>query len=200
MSHTFSTKNGSGESLNDSTRWGCKANACQMRTTVLWDTPVALPMARVLHWVAALGGPAKVLFTNSMIFSSATVRGVPERGKSNNPASRSLTNRPRHLPTVCPQIPNSLATAPLVRPSAHRKTIRALNTTWCGAMRLLDCCSNTSRSDGDNSNAAVGLPLRMAALPQGCWDSLTRKKTPVHTVNEKVLPCPGVDSTCTTPP
>ena len=75
------------------------------------------------------GGSSKVLTIIASTRSSAIVRGRPSRSSSDRPSSASLRTAPRHLHTVCGQIPSCSATSLLVAPSAHASTI--------GAKRLL---------------------------------------------------------------
>ncbi len=55
MSRTFSTKNGSEDTLNVSTRWGCNENARHMRETADCDNPLACAMVRVDQCVPCAG-------------------------------------------------------------------------------------------------------------------------------------------------
>ena len=59
------------------------------------------------------------------ICSSLICRGVPGRGSSYSPSSRSRINRPRHLHTVTCDIRRRFATTLLSCPSAHARMIRA---------------------------------------------------------------------------
>jgi hypothetical protein len=65
MSRTFSTKNGSVDSLKVSTRWGCKEKARQIREMADWDTPVAWAMVRVDQSVPCAGVDSKVRVINA---------------------------------------------------------------------------------------------------------------------------------------
>src|SRR3954447_10161278 len=66
MSRTFSTKNGSAESLKESVRCGCNANARQIRDTAVWDKPLSFAIVRVLQCVACPGRFSSVrLITSS---------------------------------------------------------------------------------------------------------------------------------------
>jgi hypothetical protein len=51
----FVTSWGSGESLNDSIRWGCKRNVRQIRPIVLWLKPAAFAIDRVRQCVSPAG-------------------------------------------------------------------------------------------------------------------------------------------------
>src|SRR3954469_20536378 len=91
----------------------------------LWDSPTALAMPRVLHWVAALGFSSRVLVTTSSTRASVIVRGAPGRGSSVSPSRRSSRKRFRHLPTVTVLMRSRAATALLSSPSAQARTILA---------------------------------------------------------------------------
>ena len=101
MSRTFSTKNGSVDSL----KLFCR---CQLRPKQ-FEQPVRhrrahlgglRKQARALHCVAATGLVCKARLINSATASSSRLRGRPGRNSSCNPCRRWLTNRRRHLPTV----------------------------------------------------------------------------------------------------
>src|SRR5258708_38811875 len=55
MSRTLATNCGSGESLNDSVRCGCRPNVLQIRPTIAGLTPTCAAILRVLQWVRPLG-------------------------------------------------------------------------------------------------------------------------------------------------
>src|SRR5689334_19438124 len=82
MSRTFSTKNGSVDSLKFSCKWGLSPKARQMRTMAFWVRPVAAAMERVLQWVACGGRVSRVRVTTASTCASVRVRGGPERGAS----------------------------------------------------------------------------------------------------------------------
>ena len=100
MSRTLSISWGSGESLNVSLRWGWRPNARQMRLTVIALRPVVFAMPRVLQCVASRGGVSNVRTITASIWASVIRRGPPRRGSSSRPATRAVTKRWRHLPTV----------------------------------------------------------------------------------------------------
>jgi hypothetical protein len=90
----------------------------------VWLIPVARAIDRVDQWVSWWGGgSSSVLVITCSTWASLIVRGRPGRGSSDSPSKRPRTNRPRHLATVCGQIPNWSATAWLVWPSAQASTI-----------------------------------------------------------------------------
>jgi hypothetical protein len=98
----------------------------------VWLIPVARAIDRVDQWVSLLGGgSSSVLVITCSTWASAMVRGRPGRGSSARPSSRSRTNRPRHLVTVCGQISSRSATALLVTPSAQANTILQRNASAC---------------------------------------------------------------------
>ena len=130
----------------------------------VWLIPVALAIDRVDQWLSWLGGgSSRVLVITSSTCSSAIVRGRPGRSSSDSPASRLATNRPRHLVTVCGQIPSRSATSLLVTPSAHASTIRARSAKACAVLaRRVHRCS-VCRSSSVRTSGALGLPR--SAMP-----------------------------------
>jgi hypothetical protein len=82
ISRTLSIKNGSLESLNCFCRCGRKPNACKMRCTVDFDTPVSTAICRILQCVPALAFVFSVLRTNCATRSSLIGRGRPGRNSS----------------------------------------------------------------------------------------------------------------------
>ena len=81
--------------------------------------------------VASLGFSSKVLISTRSTISPVIVGGTPERYSSANPGRRSRWKRPRHLHTVCGDVPTSRATAWLVLPSAQASTIRVRMARDC---------------------------------------------------------------------
>src|ERR1700737_8588 len=77
MSRTFSTKNGSVDSLKCRCRCGSSPNPCQMRCTVDLDNRVCFAICRTLQWVPSWGFVSSVLRTNWATRSSLTGRGRP---------------------------------------------------------------------------------------------------------------------------
>ena len=128
MSLTFSTNNGSLESFQCSTRCGANPNARHTRETVDCDTPATWAIWRVDQCVPPSGGAdSSVLTMISSTRSSDTVRGLPDRGSSTKPSSRSHANRRRHLRTVGTVTCNRRASWVLFSPAAHPNTIRLRN-------------------------------------------------------------------------
>ena len=76
-----------------------------MRCTLLRDSPTSLAIPRVDQWVASLGFSSKVLISTRSTISPVIVGGTPERYSSANPGRRSRWKRPRHLHTVCGNMP-----------------------------------------------------------------------------------------------
>jgi hypothetical protein len=89
MSRTFSTNNGSLESFQCSTRWGCKPNARQIRDTVDCETPTWVAIWRVDQCVAPSGGAlSSALMTTGVLGDRES---CPPRVRG----SRARTPRPR---------------------------------------------------------------------------------------------------------
>ena len=87
-SRTFSTKNGSVDSLNVSALCGAKPKARQMRDTMVWLMPTRLAMSRVDQCVAPSGCVSSVRLTRRSTSASPTLRGAPLRGASASPSIR----------------------------------------------------------------------------------------------------------------
>jgi len=85
---TFSTKNGSLESLKFSCKCGFSPNARQIRMIAFCVSPLALAIERVLQCVAPTGFFSSVRVTTASILASVILRGWPGRGASPKPASR----------------------------------------------------------------------------------------------------------------
>ena len=134
-----------------------------MRCTLLRDSPTSLAIPRVDQWVASLGFSSKVLISTRSTISPVIVGGTPERYSSANPGRRSRWKRPRHLHTVCGDVPTSRATAWLVLPSAQASTIRVRKARDCVVQGRRAHRSNVCLSSPLSSTAAVGLP-RLAAM------------------------------------
>ncbi|MNL40500.1 hypothetical protein D3C87_1628530 [compost metagenome] len=100
MSRTFSTNNGSLESLNVSWRCGCNPKACQIRVTAVCDKSISRAMSRVLQWVAPSGIDSSVRAITASTRASSMLRGAPGRGASSKPSKHSWTKRARHLDPV----------------------------------------------------------------------------------------------------
>ena len=116
---------GSFDNLKVSQRWGCRANARQMRPTVAALSPHTRAIERVLQCVASRGIDSRVVVTTRSTSASDTVRGVPGRASSSKPSQPDWRNRRRHFPTVTRVVPNSAATAKSLFPAALASTIRA---------------------------------------------------------------------------
>lgn len=111
VSRTFSTKNGSVESLKFSCQCGLRPKACQLRTMAFWFQPLAAAMGRVLQCVALAGRVSSVRVTTASTLASVSLRGCPGRGKSPSACSPPARKRSRHAPTVRAVTPNLAATA-----------------------------------------------------------------------------------------
>lgn len=96
-----------------------------MRTMAFWLRPLASDMVRVLQCVACLGRFSKVRVMTSSTLASVSLRGWPERGRSPKAPKPPVRKRSRQVPTVCPVTPSRAATAWLLRPAAHSRTMRA---------------------------------------------------------------------------
>src|SRR3979411_1509609 len=152
---------GSVDSFHVSTRCGLRPKARQIREIAVWDMPVSRAMDRVDQCVSPLAGfSSRVLTITASTCSSVMVRAAPGRGSSDKPSSRSRTNLPRHLVTVCGQIPNRAATSLFVEPSAHATPIRAGTATACEVFARRVHRDRVSRSTSDNTSSAFGRPER----------------------------------------
>ena len=100
-----------------------------MRLMVDWLRPVLAASMRLDQCVAPFGVFSSVSRTTCSIFSSPISRGAPGRGSSPSPASPSAIKRLRQRPTVNPVVRNFAATAALLAPPAHSRTIRARKAT-----------------------------------------------------------------------
>lgn len=150
---------GSSLSLNVSTRWGLSPRAFQIRPTVDFDSPLRSAIDLRDHLDAALGWLSSVSTSTCSIRSSVIVRGAPGRGSSVKPSNRSLTNRARHLHTVCGHTPTSAATSLLDLPVAQHNTIRDRCASACEDFGRRAQRSNVCRSSSVNVNSATGRPL-----------------------------------------
>lgn len=150
MSRTLSTNSGSRESLKICLRCGCKAKACQIRTTADWLSPTAWARLRVLQCVALAGVLSKVVTTARSTCSSVIRRGAPGRGSSSSPSGPRSAKRLRQVATVWRLTPSACATAPFVVPgSAQASTIRARSAKACAVLRRRVQPSNAARSVSD---------------------------------------------------
>ena len=70
MSRTVSTNRGSGLSLKESTRWGLRPKARQIRKMADWFIPWACAIERVEQCVASVDAPFKVLTITASTWSS----------------------------------------------------------------------------------------------------------------------------------
>src|SRR5713101_3442582 len=110
-----------------------------MRLTVDWLSPVLAANARLLQCVAPLGASSRVRRTARSTRSSPICRGAPGRISSPKPTIPSVIKRFRHIPTVKPVVRSLAATAALLSPLAHSRTMRARKAS---DRELRGCCSN----------------------------------------------------------
>ena len=114
-----------------------------MRLIVDWLKPVLSRQHAAGPVVAPFGAFSNVSRTTRSIFSSPISRGAPGRGSSPSPAIPSAMKRLRQRPTVKPVVRNFAATAALLDPLAHSRTILARNDT---DRALRDCRAIRSNS------------------------------------------------------
>jgi hypothetical protein len=97
--------------------------------------------------------------------SSSIERGLPGRNSSCKPSMRRATKRRRHLPTVASVVPTRRATALLVAPVAHARTMLARRTSAAGSERdrAIDC--NCACSSSLSASSAFGRPIAIEASP-----------------------------------
>ena len=136
-STTFSTKNGSVDSLKESCRRGLRSNLRQIRPMVDLLSPVRLAIEARDQCVSLPGVSSSVATTTSSTWSSRIDGGRPGRGSSCRPSSRRAMNRARHRSTVDSSTPRSAAASLFVPPSAQRSTIFARSARyWAVFARL----------------------------------------------------------------
>jgi hypothetical protein len=171
MSRIFSTRSGSGDTLNSSWRHGLSPNARQISLTVVWEIPCLAASPRVDQCVASGGAVSSVSTTIASTTSSPIVRAAPGRGASTSPSSRSAAKRCRHLDTVTGLQPSSAAISAWIRvPSAHANTIRHRNAKACDELcRRAQRCS-VLRSSPVRVISTVGRPRR-AMVSLRCWST-----------------------------
>ena len=99
--------------------------ARQMRLIVDWLNPVLSRQHAAGPVGSSLRSLLSVSRTSRSIFSSPISRGAPGRGSSPSPAMPSAIKRLRQRPTVNPVVRNFAATAALLDPPAHARTILA---------------------------------------------------------------------------
>ena len=146
-----------------------------VREIVAFESPATSAMLRVVHCVAcAGGGPSRVRVINSTIRSSVALRGAPGRGSSVNPPRRRTRNRSRHLQTQLLDTCSRVATARLVRPSAHARTRRDRSASRCAVFGRRTHWSNIRRSSSVSSN---GLWWRCRRMSRRVPGPMTKYKT-----------------------
>src|SRR6266481_6622839 len=85
----LASASGSVVNLKVVTRWGCSAWPCQIRCTVLCDTPAVRAISRVVQCVTPRPGGRSVRATICARWRALTVGGRPDFGRSCNPATPS---------------------------------------------------------------------------------------------------------------
>jgi hypothetical protein len=132
-----------------------------MRLIVDWLNPVLAASMRLDQCVAPFGVVSSVSRTTCSTFSSPISRGAPGRGPSPSPTTPSAMKRLRQRPTVNPVVRNFAATAALLAPPAHSRTIRARKAT---DRALRDCLAMRSNSPRcalvTNNSCFFGRPRR----------------------------------------
>ena len=167
-SRTFSTNQGSVESLNVPVRCGWRLNARQMRDTVDWLRPSSSASVRVLQCVASLVLVSSVRVTTTCTRASSIVRGRPERGSSSSPSSPRSAKRFRHVCTVGRQTPSLAQICALLSPSAAASTMRArVARAWAVFLRRVQRLSS-SRSCSANSIVIAAGPAMPMPSVTGC--------------------------------
>jgi len=130
-----------------------------MRCTLETDSPLSFAMPRELQWVASRGRLSKVFTMVASMRTSSIVRGAPGLGSSRRPSTRCTTNRLRHLPTVTSTTPSFAATSLFWLPSAHARTIRALNARAWAVLRRPSTGAKVEKHAND------GIETSSARLP-----------------------------------
>src|SRR5258705_8680465 len=131
-STTFSTKKGSVDSVNPSTRCGLISNFRQIRPIVDLDSPDLAAIDLRDQCVAFFGDSSNVATITSSTLSNRIEGGRPGRGSSTKPSTRDRTNRRRHLLTVFGATFRSAATCLFVAPgTAHASTILVRSARAC---------------------------------------------------------------------
>src|SRR5712691_9356069 len=198
MSRTFSTKNGSVESLKWRCRCGSSPNACQMRCTVDFESRVWPAIWRTLQCVPSFGFVSNVLRTNCATRSSLIGRGRPGRNSSCNPDTPCSKNRCRHLPTVALVSPIWRAICRFVLPEALSKIILARLTSPAGRDRELARLSSCSCCSGRKTNCAFGRPIAIGtpilhwrypysrnSIAIYLWDSTLAERSPPMSIGPR---------------
>src|SRR6476661_1156648 len=153
-SMSLSSNFGSLDTLNVSTRWGCKPRSDQIRCTVAGLTPTCLAIVRHDQCVAP-GGVVVVVNSTIRAIVSSGIEGLRPRPSRifSSPANPSSTNRVRHARTVTGVTPTSSAITALATPSAASNNTLACTTCRCGADCARANLSNVSRSPSDNGTS-----------------------------------------------
>src|SRR6266568_871799 len=155
-STSFSSNRLSLDSLNVSTRCGCRPRPAQMRCTVAEEIPVALAIVRQLQWVCPSGSLCNVRSTTCAIFSTG-IDGLRPRPLRTSPKSTipRCANSARHASTVGRDTPTTSAISTFDTPSAANSNARARCTTRNDNVCERASASNTSRWPSVTSNASA---------------------------------------------
>ena len=133
--------------------------AFQIACTVEAAMPAAFAIARNVQWVASYGGGSSVRRTISATRAGAI--GALPGGRvlsRKRPSTPSCMNRSCQRQTQVFDLPVSAMIAEVPRPSALRRTIRARQTCFCGALGSATIASNRWRS---RDEIVKEMPLRM---------------------------------------
>ncbi len=164
-STTFSTKNGSVDSLNVPVKCGLRSNLRQIRPIVDFDSPLRCAIEARDQCVASSGISSSVAVMTSSTLSSRIDGGRPGRGSSCRPSRRRAMNRARHRSTVDSSTPRSAATCLFVPPSALRSTIFARSARYWAvfARRAHRSASPPAPPPSGPAQASAGRPARHPA-------------------------------------
>jgi hypothetical protein len=124
-----------------------------------FDKPLRLAIDARVQCVALGGVDSNVATSTSSTCSVVVVAGLPGRGASTNPSSRSSQNRERHFPTVDAVTPTAAATSVFDKPAAHLKTIRERNANAWEDLRRRSHPTSCSRSGSVNARTALRRPV-----------------------------------------
>ena len=153
---------GSVENLKFSRRQGCRSHLCQTSMMLAVETPSSRASSRDDQWVtpSRFGGGSSVVTT---IFTSLTVLGRPDRGRSSRALIPAATYRDRQWRTVGTDVPHRWATSVCGSPSAASSTIRARRARPASPAREEAILASFSRSPFRRISGAV---TRMPQLSQ----------------------------------
>ena len=172
MSRTFSTKNGSAESLKVPDRWGLSSKACQMRHTAFWvqphlpgHGPGAPVMSRPTGSVSSRARQSHLQRPSRRSILRGEVR---DGARLRDPDSRCSRKRSLHLPTVTADTPSSSATGTCCS-AQHREARhpRPQCQPFCELFGRRAHVSVASRSSSPLiSRGFLGLPVSHGSHPR----------------------------------